>query len=452
MDRIEYIKKATQHGAPLYKSWIIDCFTKTKLPDKPDHIDERFIENPGLDESEIGRYSHEEYPYQMFNYNGKPVFYNPEIKSWDTVDVGEQPYYQFKEPIDLKPGDLANLKENVKTQLANLLVNYIVLVYPFGAEIPFQSGKFKVKSVERLIAEKVRSVPTDGKREMGVIYADILEEYYYKAVFSLTGWMQFAVPSATPVNLVFDPEIHRVRDELLKKHKHELNNPEIVAKILAVLIQMDKDYQAKDPEAGYLQPGKSFDVARARQFLMYGLEYDFTDKSKVTLIERSLIEGWDMNQFPSMVNSLIDGSFYRGAMTALGGEAAKFLNRFFLNTNLTMEDCGATVGLPRVILPGEEAGYISGYYIEQGKSVEITPENIKGLVGRDILVRSPQCCLAGDANLCVRCLGGRYRETPNAPAGLATNVGSVLMYIFMKKTHGQALKTTRWDWKGTVVR
>lgn len=454
MDRVEYLKKAVKHGACYYKTWLIDSMGIVDFPPKPETVAAEIIPAPGLRGDEPPRFPHEEHPYQLFDFKGTPVFLNPESNEWEPVEGYKKgrAFYTFKEEIQLAPNDIANVKEPITTWVGNLLVNQCVLCYPFGDLIPFQMGQFSISKVEKIIASKLESLPENGEaRDETKIYVDILEQYYYDAAFSLSGWTQLAVPAATPYTLTTDPAIRKRRIELLNQYKDQLDDPAIIAKIMEELIEMDKAFQANDPEAGYLQPGKSFDVVRAKAFLMYGIERDFNDPNKIVLIDRPLTEGWDLEKLPYMVNSLIDGSFYRGAMTALGGEGAKFIQRFFLNTNIIMEDCGVTYGIGAVLKDKDKDEYIGASVVGPGgKRLEITEENYSSFTNKPLQLFSPMYCKAKKPNFCVKCLGARYRGKPNSPAALASVIGSVLMYIFMKKMHGVALKTKKWDWRATA--
>lgn len=452
MDRIEYLKKAVKAGACYYKTWLIDAMGIVTFPDKPEMVETRIIEKPGLRGDEPRRYPHEEHPYQLFNFNGTPVFLDPDNGEWTAVEGYKpgQALFSFKEEIQLKAGDLVNLSKDITTWIGNMLVNQCVLCYPFGDIIPFQQGRFSLGNIEKIIASKLESLPPMGtERDPTKIYVDILEKYYYDAAYSLSGWTQLGVPAATPFTLVTDPNIRKRRLELLNEYKDQLDDPTIIAKIMSELIAMDKAYQANDPEGGYLQPGKSFDVVRAKALLMFGIERDVTN-GKVILIDRPLTEGWDLEKLPYMVNSLIDGSFNRGAMTALGGEAAKFIARFFLNTTLTSDDCGVKYGVRRTLMRGSKDIYLGATILDAGKQIIISEDNWGNYEGKQVEIFTPQYCQEKAPNFCAKCVGQRYKGKPNSLSAQAVDIGSILMYIFMKLMHGVAVKTHKWDWRATA--
>lgn len=463
MNKLDYFLRALNGGAYLYKEWIIECFGIVRLLPKPngelvrysaipadekESLPYRFTDEPDL-------YAFEKYPYQLFNDNGKVVYADPEENAWVELEeltarmAKREPFFRFLDRISLPKRAIPNLLEAIEnTTYGNLLLNMVVLVYSFGDRIPYQSGKFSLKKVEMIIAELTQSLPEEGQpRDPKAIYVDELDQRYYHAAYSTTGWMSLGVPAATPYTITVSPEIRKLRKELLEKYIDDLQNPATIAKIMKALIDADKDFQANDPDKGFLQPGKTFDVVRAKQFLMHGIEYDFTDRSKITVIERSLSEQWDITKLPQMANSLIDGSYNRGAMTALGGELAKVFQRFFLSTVISMEDCKTKLGRFRDLDKDNIQSYHGTYAQGPNKDVLITIDNEKEFIGKRVLLRSPMYCAATEGNFCIHCMGENFRNREQSLPAVATEIGNRLMYIMMSRMHGVALKVEKMDWK-----
>lgn len=463
MNKLDYFLRALNGQAYLYKEWIIECFGIVRLYPKPegelvrysalaDDVKEtlpyRFSDEPD-------RYGFERYPYQLFNDGGRVVYADPEENAWVEVEEltaqqkAREPFYRFLDRIDLPLRAIQNVLQPVKqTTYGNLMLNQCVLVYSFGDRIAYQEGKFSLKKVEAIIAELATSVPEDGVvRDPKAIYVDEIDQRYYHAAYNTTGWLSLGVPAATPYTITVSPEIRQLRKELLEKHIDDLNNPVTIAKIMKVLIDADKEFQAGDPNKGFLQPGKTFDVVRAKQFLMHGIEYDFTDRSKITVIERSLSEQWDITKLPQMANSLIDGSYNRGAMTALGGELAKVFQRFFLSTIISMEDCKTKLGRYRDLTTENIQSYHGTYAQATNGDVLITPDNEKTFLGKRVLLRSPMYCAAKDGNFCIHCMGENFRNREQSLPAVATEIGNRLMYIMMSRMHGVALKAEKMDWR-----
>lgn len=464
MNKLEYFLRALNAGAYTYKEWIIECFGIVRLFPKPEGELVRLRELPEEErevlpymfDDEPDRFRFERYPYQLFNDGGKVVFCDPEEKVW--VELPEltaqlkarEAFFRFMDRVDLPARAIPNLLAPVKnTCYGNIMLNQSVLVYSFGDRIPYQEGKFSLKKVEGIIAQLCTSLPEDDNtpRDPKLIYVDEVDQRYYHAAYNTSGWLQLGVPAATPYTITVSPEIRVLRKKLLEDHIDELNNPVVIAKIMGELIKADKAWQAQDPNAGFLQPGKTFDVVRAKQFLMHGIEYDFTDRSKITVIERSLSEQWDITKLPQMANSLIDGSYNRGAMTALGGELAKVFQRFFLSTVISMEDCKTKLGRYRD-LSQENIGWYHGAYVQSTSGdVLVTQDNEKTFIGKTVLVRSPMYCQATDGNFCIHCMGENFRNREQSLPAVATEIGNRLMYIMMSRMHGVALKSEKMEWK-----
>lgn len=451
----DYFLAALNYGSYQYKGWVIDCFGYVKYPVKDETL-KPSGDHPLFFPNEPKRQPFEEYPYQLFLEDDQVVFFDPYTKQWDVlqgVDLGK-PAFQFKEVIELNPGDLKNVKVAVKTLYGNTIVNQVALCHSFGDAIDFQTGKISIGKIEDKIAEKLATPPEDPNeaRDPNLIYTDTLSEKYYQAAYSISGWSQLGAPAATPYTIVTSPEIPTLRRQLLEQYKDQLDDPAIVAKIMKALVEKDIEFQSQDPEKGFLRPGtKDFDVVRAKAYLMHGVEYDFEDQSKITVIDNPLSDGWDINKLPQMANSLIDGSFNRGAMTALGGEAAKFIGRFFLNTQITEEDCGSNLGIIHRITNNNEQDFHWAYYIDsKGETSLMTPDLASASQGKSVLFRSPQYCHTKDGNFCVKCMGKRFENSKTALGALATESGNTLMSIMMSKMHGVALKTEVWDWNNAL--
>ena len=455
MHKREYFLAALNYGSFLYKGWVIDCFSQVQYPEKNVHR-KPDGDYPIYFPNEPIRQSFEEYPYQLFTELDQIVFFDPATNQWDVLQGAElnKPPFRFKQEIELKAGDLANVTEDFKTLVGNVLVNQTVLCYPFGNRIPFQKGKVNLGKIEDIIAGLLQTPPENKEeRDPKFIYTDEVEERYYPAAFSISGWCQLGAPAATPYTIVPPPNIKEIREKIVEKYRSEgLNNSATIAKISKELSDIDVAFQNQDPEKGFLRPGtKDFDAVRMKMFLSHGQELDFVDKSKVTYIENPLAEGWDITKLPEMVNSLIDGSFSRGALTALGGEAAKFIGRFFLNTIISENDCGSHLGILHKVTKDTEVGYHWAYFFDEKNELKLmTPELASQSHGKTYLFRSPMYCHTGNGNFCVTCIGKRFENSRNGLGGTATEVGSILQSISMAAMHAQALRLEKWDWQDTL--
>lgn len=427
MKKRDFFIEAVNNGAYRYKAWVFNMFTQTQPTDG------------------------EEVPYQLHRGETHYYFYPGDTRSGsgldsvsiDDVDIN-QPPFSFKEKVVLKAGDIPNLHHDITSTYGNLLFNCVALVYPFGDKIDYVEGRVNIKDIEKQIEKRLVSDPSHRKSGDYTVPNPItVSEYlnYTDALLSLEGYSQLCVPSATRRALSTDPAVKQRKDELFEKYKDKLHDPAIVAKIEKELIAMDKKWLEGDLSQGFYATAenKSYGIVRKKMFLMLGREAPFgTDP---VTVKNALSEGWDLDKLPSMVNTLREGSYKRGAETQLGGEASKTINRMFQNTRITQEDCGSLLGMEEVLDEKIAKLYVGFYYIQGKTVVKITDENVNGLIGKRIILRSPMFCKTPRANFCKTCMGESNSQNPTGLASLAHSVGSKMMDLSMQAAHGKELKT-----------
>ena len=177
---------------------------------------------------------------------------------------------------------------------------------------------------------------------------------------------------------------------------------------------------------------------------MHGGEKSFIDDSKIDMIKFSLNEGWDLEELPKVANSLRDGSYGRGAATAMGGERVKKFQQTFQNSRISLTDCGSKRGGKFMITEDNKKEYI-GRTDMKGKV--LTEDFLNKNVGKTLEIRSPLYCLGSKTDYCEVCSGIKMGESPNIVNTLTAAVGSVFMLIEMKSTHGKELLTADFDFK-----
>lgn len=447
MDKRQFLIEAIQAGAYRRRAWCIKAFSVTK---------------------------HE--PYQL----GNPVEpYDIVITSEDKVGIycidptsemkpvkiegatQTEPIFQMKDRIKLLPGDLPSVKEEIDTTCGNVLVNAMVLIWPFGDKIPFQVGRINGRKLEAMLASKLHDTPEEGAtRDKDKIYVDELIKYC-DAMAALGSLATLNVPAASPKILTIDPSVIKRRDELLKENADRLHDAATLAKIEAELVAMDKATMKGDPSEGFMILGKQWDVCRKRQFIMLGAEPGFGETQHgVKPIETSLREGWQVKRMPEMIDNLRSGSYNRGAETAMGGESVKYFYRVFQNTRVAEDDCGSTSGLKWKITEDNFRRFVGLHRADitvkttdkaaKAEASRLTPEVLKSLIGKTIEVRTPMLCKTQAPSFCARCVGDSLAMTPTGLHIAASDVGSAFMLVFMKKMHGVALKTSRYRYKHSI--
>lgn len=357
-----------------------------------------------------------------------------------------RPIYAKRECADFKAGDFIGCEADCNAPYAWVLWHHIVVVYAFGAKIPFDPAPRSVGAIESIIASRLTDNPkVPGDEDPSRIYVHELLKFSEGVACILSGLTQVFTPGTTRKSLVTDPKIRQKRAELLEKYKDRLHDPATISAIKAELKEMDKAWIKGDDSEDYLIDKKNFDIVRMKTLLMHGEESAFGDGTQVTLIPTSLDEGLNLNNLPDYANSLRMGSFNRGAQTALGGEEVQYLIRVFQNHAIVMKDCGSKLGIRRLVPVDKAKRYIGYYMIVGEKTVRISEENISQLAGKYIQLRSPQTCLTEGAGYCEICMGDMNARFPKSLGTQTSDIGSMMLYIFMKKAHGTALRTVRFD-------
>lgn len=358
-----------------------------------------------------------------------------------------EPAYHVKDEITITNDNLINVKGSITTTLGNVIANWLLCVYPFGDKIPFIEGRFGIRDVENHIERLFADEPESGEKDPTKIYYD---EYtkYRRAAGIIDGLTQVCVPSATEKTLTHHPDRDKLRKALLEKYKDSLHDPAVAAKIAEELKVLDLEWLKGDRAMGFFVNKKSLDVVRMKTHGMIGLEQAFTDVGADSdFIDRSLSDGWDITKMTAMSNSIREGSFDRGAQTALGGEATKFILRVMQNAGIEEKDCGTKLGIDVEVTKQDRDALVGNYHIVDGKVVPITDESFNSLVGKTINMRTTAYCRSKFDNFCETCLGERYASNKTALATAAANVGSTFMLVFMRSMHGVALKTVKYDYR-----
>lgn len=376
---------------------------------------------------------------------------------WVTIDgrPGDRPLFYPATPLKVTPDMIPNCVSDVDSTYGDLLFNWIAVVEPFGNRIDYQVGPVNITALERKIAELLVD-DRDIQPSYGSRYGDhippekqiTVSEYmkYGRCMGALAGFVQLFVPSITPKSMTTHPDSRRVRAELIEKYADRLWDPVIQARIQNELIKLDKEHVAGDPSEGFfLGSNKTFGTARKRMFSIHGPEAGFSEGGNAELVVNSLNEGWDLTKLVPMFNSTRAGSFYRGALTALGGEAVKFFMRVFQNIAVTIPDCGSRLGVDRYIGAGEGDYYVGLHLIKPNGTEVITRESAKKMEGTVVRTRSPLFCKEKGDGYCEKCVGEALAAIRFGLAAENTSVASKFMDIMMASAHAKELKTAKLD-------
>lgn len=382
------------------------------------------------------------YLYKLFQTAVACYYWDSEKLVKITDAVPGQPIFSFTEKISLKAGELKNVFEDIETTYGNVLINCITLIYPFGSKIPFIKGRINANKLEEKILPLFTDVPADGVRDDKHIYPD---EYlkFADAMSNMAAYSQLCVPAITEKTMTPPPGIIQLRDMLLEQNKDKLHDPAVIARIDAILVGKLKDWMKDDRGMGFLISDKSFSNVRRKLYLMGGAEAGMGDGTQVALIRKSLSEGWDLNDFSIINTASRAGSFSRGAQTELGGEATKWLFRASSNINVTVDDCGSTMGIERNSSPANRNRLLGFTLTPDSGGVKLTEENIDQYLGKNIKVRSPMYCRLGKTDYCKTCVGDKLANSPTGQSTAIAEYGSTFLTTFMKAMHNSTMSLAK---------
>jgi hypothetical protein len=391
------------------------------------------------------------YPYRIIQTPTGAFYCDPE-KNLDLSPIegtkpGEPPF-DYTAKISLKPGDLPNVRKPIDTRYGNVVVNCVALIWPFGNKLEFMTGRISARQIEGKIAPVLQDTPPEGAaRDPKVIYVD---EYlrFTEGMFFLTGLSQVCTPGASEKSMTPPPGIEELKEKLLKENEDRLRDPAVIAAIDAKLIAHDAEYLKGDRSEGFLITKKSREIVRRKLFLMLGAETGLSESVAVELNKNSLVQGWDINNFPQLNNVQRAGSFNRGQQTMLGGVAVKELLRASSNLQAVKEDCGTALGLPLELTGSNYKRYL-GLTIQGPNGGEALTEDNKGTyIGKRVLRRSPvTCSKLSKGDYCFKCIGSRLAANPTALSSAVAAQGSAFLAIFMALAHGKSLVLAKMDYQ-----
>ena len=388
------------------------------------------------------------YPYRIVQTPAGYFFVDPEngneLTQITGVELG-QPLFAVTDYIDLKAGDVPNLKKDLKARIGNVIYNYTAIVYALNSKLPFQEGKIKTAVVEDKIVELLADDPEDpsARKDTEIYISEYLE--FVDATFFLTCLTQICVPAATPKSLVAAPGIQAYRDKLLAESPERHSDPAFVAEVDAKLVAYDREYLKGDRASDFYISNKSFDIVRKKRFGMHGAEVGIEESVGIKLIPKSLSEGWDINYFPEMNDSLRTGSYNRGAQTMLGGESVKWLLRASSNIRIAEDDCGTDHGITRPVTQENYKWFLDYMMVVGTKSVLIDEESIKPFIGKHAVIRSPMYCKTPKNGYCKTCCGPKLSINPTGLSTAVSEYGSAFLSMYMAAAHAKAVKLAALD-------
>lgn len=342
-------------------------------------------------------------------------------------DDSSDPVYDMGDKFYITNGMIANYtaSEKLLTDVGKFLCNYIFLADPFKDVIPYQNKLMKADDLDGLVAKAILEKKA-GRKE----YNRYINNGFW---FGQDGTI--ATQSLSPKSLGTDPAIAKRKKELLEQYRDKLHEPAVLAKIEKELVDMDRAYIKGDESEAFWEAAgsKAYTEQRKKMYIMFGSMPDFAKKSnKINLIESSIAEGYKPGDMATLANEIRRGAYDRGKGTADGGTESKFITRVFQSVKITMDDCGTKRCLTVPITENNYKMY-TGRFTADGKIY--TEDELKGLIGKEIKIRSPMYCECKDG-YCYACCGDIIKKLHSENVGLQTlTIAEGMIRASMKAMH-----------------
>jgi len=337
----------------------------------------------------------------------------------------------------LEAGEIANYPEGsaIETTVGIFIANYLFLVYPFGAVVPYLNEEFSASKLEKRI-----SIPLlEGK----VTTRDVKDKYIN--TLSLFGQSnEIICPNISEKTITIPKEIHDLRDKLVAENLEALQagDASVMSDIEQKLIKAYKAYLEGDPSLHFLLKSKYFNVTLKKLFLTQGMTEVFGSPGKFTFIANPMGNGWKMEDLPHIFNEVRSGSYSRAVETADGGVIAKLILRVLQDTRITIDDCKTKRGEHIHGNKDQLRDFVWNYVIEKdGSNTLMTDDNIGEFVGKDLTIRTPGYCQATQG-FCAKCFGRLFEVLgQKAFAPVANDFARTQTTNSLKSMHGKSHST-----------
>ena len=326
-----------------------------------------------------------------------------------------------------------------------LLLNYLVLDRPFDGVIPYHDEAWDPGDLEDMFAQELREER---------VTASQVKEAYNNAYF-VGSLSNIFTSTATRKSFTTDSRIQERKKELMEKYRGQLDDPLVAKAIEDELIKMDREFVGDDKASDFYDAmgSKSFELHRKKMFMAVGGIEGFEEGSpSYEFIANSLAEGWDAEDFPTIVNELRKGSYNRGVETQEGGALAKRVQRVFQNIEIIEDDCKTTRTMEITLTEDNIEAYRDRIIIDNGQKVRLTDDQMSRYTGSTVRMRSPLLCRT-ENGLCYTCCGHIYKTLQQKPITMhAAQVANRFMLQAMKAMHGTTIETVVVDPDEHLVR
>lgn len=380
-------------------------------------------------------------------YDGNKASFFSE-SGWVELDgvYDQRGVFIFNEHFKLQAGVIENCKEDINTTAGLAIINKIALADVFKDKIPYINRRFSPGDIESRIGPKLKDTPLDGvPRKDDLFYVDELIKYNDALLF-LSQLTLVCTPGVTEKAITPPPTAKEVLNKLVEENKDRLNDPVVITEIGAQLEKIDAEYLKGDRSLGFLiNKKKDLQIVRKKQYLTYGVDGVFDEKDPISFIPAPLFDGVDYTKIHYYNNGSRLGSFSRGSETQLGGVTAKEILRASSNAEITIEDCGTTLGMEEYITETNIKEFRGLFVQTENGPVQITPSNEQQFINKSVIRRSPAFCRNSSIKYCAKCCGGYLSLHEKGLSAALVTIGGIFLNSFLKSMHGKVAESVTLD-------
>lgn len=331
---------------------------------------------------------------------------------------------------------LKNVTGKLNAPLGIVLLNKLLIDFPFKDKLPFIDSTNIVDIIEKEISKRLGDDIT-------------IDEYtkFMKSGDFLRNLSPLFVVSSTEGMLVPPPDMIKFRDKTIKEFKENYGDDVFtdltrVGELEAILKDYYVEYMKDDPSMGIMLAGKVLNTAMKNMFLLLGAEIGI-DGKPTEFIETSLSEGWpkDNKKLADLFNTSRKGSIGRGLETQEAGAASKITLRATNHLRVVEGDCGTKLTIDSILTTDNYLEYLNVYIMEKNTPLLITEDNYKGYIGKVVKKRSFSLCITPGHNYCVVCAGALAESNKDIILLMVTGLGGILLNAKMKAMHTRNLTT-----------
>lgn len=416
MNKLQYLKSACKFHVWKRLTWRMSIFNVCRWPS---NVDPQF--------------------YDLTYIDGYPHYWQPDEASGDWVKIADakkdEELFWPEEEIALAPGDYPGLTEAITSSAGRYVANWIVLFFSVGERLPYLQDGTSFMVYESQLYNRCLKNETDEPENTEAIRPSHVNAFL-QGLSELAPMCKSIVPTGTLRSLETHPDLYKIRDALLEKHKDELDDPAVVVKIQKVLDDLDTEWLKGDQSIEFYSSKKSR-MRRRKLLIMHGIEAAFKEGGDYTLITTSLIEGGDLTKLVEKFNGVREGSFSRGAETAKGGEQVRIIQMIFQNHRITSDDCGTKLTHLVTINETNVERYVGMNMVENNQIVPLTKDLLKEKLGKAIRLRRPILCQRGHVDTCAGCSSAKKSNEERAIAADISGAMSNVMLNAMGAMHGR---------------